>query len=69
MPDDTKSPAVSSSRGIQIRTIVYALSSFALGAWAFIKVNEISGPAFEPILGACTKYDAKDFTQNTNYHE
>jgi len=41
MPDDTKSPAI--SRGIQIRTIVYALTSFALGAWAFIKVNEISG--------------------------
>ena len=69
MPDDTKSPAVTGSRGITTRTIVYALSSFALGAWAFIKVNAISGPAFEPILGAYTKYDAKDFVLNTDYHE
>ena len=55
--------------GITTRTIVYALSSFALGAWAFIKVNAISGPAFEPILGACTEYSTKEFVQKTDYHE
>lgn len=65
IPDDTKSPAVR----ITTRTIVYALSSFALGAWAFIKVNAISGPAFEPILGACTEYSTKEFVQKTDYHE
>jgi hypothetical protein len=36
------------------RRLCYAIASSALGAWAFYKVNSISGPAFEPILKACT---------------
>jgi hypothetical protein len=39
---------------IRRRRQCYAITSAALGAWAFYKVNSISGPAFEPILKACT---------------
>jgi hypothetical protein len=37
----------------------FALTSFALGVWAFVTVNAISGPAFEPIIAACTNPDYK----------
>ena len=37
-----------------------------MGAWTFIKVNEISGPAFEPILEAC-KLPMIEF-EETEYH-
>ena len=57
--------------GIQTRQICYALASFLLGVWAFKKVNSISGPAFEPILAACTNPDisAREFANKTQYHE
>ena len=60
-----------SSSANKTRQICYALTSFALGAWAFYKVNAISGPAFEPILGACTNPDftsATEFAKKTGYH-
>lgn len=52
------------------RKIAYALPSFLLGLWAFTKVNEVSGPFFEPIIAACTNpdIDATDFASKTGYH-
>jgi len=52
------------------RQVGYAFASFSLGVWAFVKVNSISGPAFEPILAACTnpEYLGEDFAEKTGYH-
>ena len=52
------------------RQIAYALTSFLLGVWAFIKVNAISGPVFEPIIAACTNPDIPidEFASKTGYH-
>jgi hypothetical protein len=52
------------------RKLIFAIPSFCLGAWAFYKVNQISGPAFEPILAACTNPDISvdDFAHKTGYH-
>ena len=51
-------PTPSSSKSSStIRKACYATTSFCLGAWAFYKVNSISGPAFEPILAACQNPD------------
>ena len=58
--------AISSSR-----KIAYATTSFVLGAWAFYKVNSISGPAFEPIVEACTNPDytsVEEFVSKSGYH-
>lgn len=68
------SPAANASGGIvgsiSARQLFFAGTSFILGVWAFIKVNSISGPAFEPILAACTNPDisAEDFATKTGYH-
>uniref|UniRef100_A0A6U3NQB9 Uncharacterized protein n=1 Tax=Ditylum brightwellii TaxID=49249 RepID=A0A6U3NQB9_9STRA len=54
-----------------LRKALYALASFSLGAWAFAKVNSISGPAFEPIIAACTNPDfasVEEFASKTGYH-
>lgn len=55
---------------VRTRQLCYAAASFALGAWAFVKVNSISGPAFEPILAACGNADIApaDFAKETGYH-
>jgi len=55
---------------IQTRQVCYAIVSFCLGAWAFYKVNIISGPFFEPIIAACQNPDISvdDFAQKTGYH-
>ena len=57
---------------ITLRQAGFALTSFVLGAWAFYKVNAVSGPAFEPILAACTNPDYKEsmdkFVSKTGYH-
>ena len=55
---------------IRTRQIVYALSSFLLGIWTFVKVSAISGPVFEPIIAACTDPDISvdDFASKTGYH-
>lgn len=53
------------------RQLAYATTSFLIGIWAFIKVNQISGPAFEPILAACgnSEYTTpQDFAEQTGYH-
>ncbi|KAL7488129.1 hypothetical protein ACHAW6_013718 [Cyclotella cf. meneghiniana] len=52
------------------RKLIFSIPSFCLGAWAFYKVNQISGPAFEPILAACTNPDISvdDFAHKTGYH-
>ena len=52
------------------RQIVIALSSVALGLWAFKTVNEISGPAFEPILTVCSdsSIPIDEFAEKTGYH-
>lgn len=53
------------------KKISYALASALLGAWAFVKVNSISGPTFEPIIEACTNSDyatAEEFASKTGYH-
>jgi hypothetical protein len=59
-----------SGAGIHTRDICYAIVSISLGSWAFVKVNSISGPAFEPILAACTnpEISVSDFSQKTGYH-
>ena len=56
--------------GIHTRDICYAIASICLGSWAFVKVNSISGPAFEPILAACMnpEISASDFAEKTGYH-
>lgn len=66
----TNSPSGSAADSIQPRQIFYAVTSFSLGAWAFYKVNAISGPAFEPILAVCSdsSISADDFAQKTGYH-
>ena len=49
------------------RQFLFAITSFALGAWAFVKVNQVSGPAFEPILEAC-QLPIDEFEAKTDYH-
>uniref|UniRef100_A0A7S4AJR2 Uncharacterized protein n=1 Tax=Pseudo-nitzschia australis TaxID=44445 RepID=A0A7S4AJR2_9STRA len=53
------------------RQIAYALVSFLVGVWAFITVNAISGPAFEPIIAACSNPDIpiEEFAAKTGYHD
>jgi hypothetical protein len=53
-----------------IRELTFASIAFALGAWAFVKTQEVSGPAFKPILAACTDFDISlaDFSEKTGYH-
>jgi hypothetical protein len=53
------------------RQLVFASASVALGLFAFKKVNEVSGPAFEPIIEACTDSSIaiEDFAEKTGYHE
>lgn len=53
------------------RKISFASISFALGVWAFIKVNAVSGPVFEPIIASCSNPDisADEFASKTGYHE
>jgi len=50
----------------------FALTSFVLGVWAFITVSAISGPAFEPIIAACSNPDYKgnmdEFVTQSGYH-
>lgn len=52
------------------RQAFYATTSFLLGVWAFVKVTAISGPAFEPIIAACTNPDIAfdEFASKTGYH-
>ena len=59
-----------SGAGIHTRDICYAIASICLGSWAFVKVNSVSGPAFEPILAACMnpEISASDFARKTGYH-
>jgi len=55
----------------QTRKIGYALTSFLLGAWAFVKLNSVSGPYFEPVIAACSNPDIpiEEFASRTGYHE
>jgi hypothetical protein len=41
-----------------------------LGAWAFLKTQEVTAPMFEPILAACQNSDIplSEFTEKTGYH-
>lgn len=54
--------------------IVCSTLSFIVGAWAFVKCQEVTGPLFEPILEACTNaskgnYESMDdFVTLTGYH-
>lgn len=67
----TNTVASASSSRTSVRNVCYAVVSICLGLWAFIKVNSISGPAFEPILAVCTNSEisAADFAQKTGYHD
>lgn len=53
------------------RKAVFASASIILGLAAFKKVNEVSGPAFEPILEVCTDTTIapEEFAAKTGYHE
>ena len=53
------------------RKIFFAAASVTLGLWAFKTVNEISGPAFEPIVKVCSdsSIPADAFASQTGYHE
>mmetsp|Transcript_31906 Transcript_31906/g.67080 ORF Transcript_31906/g.67080 Transcript_31906/m.67080 type:complete len:354 (-) Transcript_31906:286-1347(-) len=66
-PIDSSSGAAAANKP---RQIFYAVTSFCLGAWAFYKVNAISGPAFEPILAVCNdpSISTDDFAEKTGYH-
>ena len=50
---------------------ICAAISFGLGAWAFYKTQQVSGPSFEPIIQACSKSNVTpaEFAQMTGYHE
>ena len=50
--------------------MAFASAAIVLGAWAFKTVNEVSGPAFEPILAACTdsSIPISEFASQTGYH-
>lgn len=69
MRDKSVIPPPSNARTRQA-CYFYAITSFCLGAWAFNKVNAISGPFFEPILAACQNPDISvdDFAEKTGYH-
>ena len=65
-PDQLPAPSA-----VTARQIIFAATSFVIGVWAFIKVNSISGPAFEPIIAACTNSDftsPEEFAAKTGYH-
>mmetsp|Transcript_12068 Transcript_12068/g.28599 ORF Transcript_12068/g.28599 Transcript_12068/m.28599 type:complete len:345 (-) Transcript_12068:278-1312(-) len=49
---------------------VYGLTSFLVGVCTFVKINEISGPRFEPIIAACQNPDIPfdEFASTTGYH-
>ena len=53
------------------RKATFAAASILLGLVAFKKVNEVSGPAFEPILEVCTDATIapEEFAAKTGYHE
>ena len=53
------------------RKAAFATASILLGLVAFKKVNEVSGPAFEPILEVCTDATIapEEFAAKTGYHE
>lgn len=53
-----------------LRNVGFAVSSFLLGACAFIKVTAVSGPVFEPIIAACCNpdYTMEEFVSETGYH-
>lgn len=53
-----------------VKDIVVSLGCMVLGAWAFVTVNEISGPRMEPILAACQNPDIplSEFAEKTGYH-
>jgi len=53
-----------------IKAVAVSVTSMALGAWAFVKVNEVSGPTMEPIVAACTNPDIplSEFAEKTGYH-
>ena len=53
------------------RKAAFAGASILLGLVAFKKVNEVSGPAFEPILEVCTDTTIapEEFAAKTGYHE
>ncbi len=59
-------------KDVSLKQAGFALTSFLLGVWAFYKVNSVSGPAFEPIIAACSNPDYKDnmdeFVSKTGYH-
>jgi len=55
------------------RQLLFATFSFVVGVWTFIKVNEISGPAFEPIIEKCLSFSSFEsmdaFVEETKLHE
>lgn len=55
------------------RQLLFATFSFVVGVWTFIKVNEISGPAFEPIIEKCLSFSSFEsmdaFVEETQLHE
>lgn len=50
------------------RKAIFSIASVILGLWTFKTVNEISAPAFEPILKACLSIPHDKFTEMTGYH-
>ena len=52
------------------RKALFSITSIILGLWTFKTVNEISGPAFEPILQACMDKSIpnEQFAELTGYH-
>jgi hypothetical protein len=52
------------------KDISFCVLSMGLGAWAFLKTQEVTAPMFEPILAACQNSDIplSEFTEKTGYH-
>ena len=53
------------------RKLAFSALCCSLGVWAFMKVNEVTGPSFQPIIESCTNADisADEFASKTGYHE
>ncbi|GFH55571.1 hypothetical protein CTEN210_12047 [Chaetoceros tenuissimus] len=64
------SKAITAFNPSPARKAIFSIASVVLGLWTFKTVNEISGPAFEPILQACMdkSIPQEQFAELTGYH-
>ena len=63
---DTAYSSSSSRRRMKVRETLFAALSFALGAWAFYKTQQVAGPGMESILNVCTTTTSSSITNNNS---